>query len=249
MPTFTKAHWQPGDRMVYTMYQNEILWTDLEANDATQGIGWGIFSRTGDTKLPFGFSLSHDGQTIAYASSDITMYGTQSEGESDIHLIPYANRAGGNSVALEGANNPSLSEYYPSFSPDDKFIAFARCPAGMTSYDDPLAEIEIIPATGGSAIRLDANDPPACSGTTSPGVTNSWPKWAPQEWKVGDKTYYWIIFSSRRTESKRPQLYVTGVVASGASVASYSAIYLWNQPENEGNHTPSWNPLRIEPPK
>ena len=161
---------------------------------------------------------------------------------------PVRRARGGTSVPLEGANNPSLSEYYPAFSPDDRFIAFARVPANETTYNDPLAEVGIIPSAGGSAIRLDANDPPACSGAISPGVTNSWPKWAPQQWTVGDKTYYWIIFSSRRTESQAPQLYVSGVVVNGASVATHAAIYLWNQPENEGNHTPSWDLLKIPPP-
>jgi len=192
--------------------------------------------------------VSHDGQRVAYASAEITSYGTESQGEADLHVIPFGARAGGTSVPLEGANNPSLSEYYPAFSPDDRFIAFARVPANETTYNDPLAEVEIIPSTGGSAIRLDANDPPACTGAISPGVTNSWPKWAPQQWTVGDKTYYWVIFSSRRTESHAPQLYVSGIVASGASVATHAAIYLWNQPADEGNHTPSWDLLQIPPP-
>jgi hypothetical protein len=192
--------------------------------------------------------MSHDGQRVAYASAEMIRYGTETQGEADLHVIPFNARLGGTSVPLEGANNPSLSEYYPSFSPDDRFLAFARVPAGQTTYDDALAEVEIIPSAGGSAIRLDANDPPACSGEISPGVTNSWPKWAPQQWTVGDKTYYWIIFSSRRTPSHAPQLYVSGIVASGASVATHAAIYLWNQPENEGNHTPSWDLLQIPPP-
>jgi hypothetical protein len=247
-PTFSKAYWQPGTRLVFSMYQNEIVWTDLEATSAVEGVGWGIFARTGDPKLPFSLAVSHDGQRIAYASAEMTRYGTESQGEADLHVIPFGARAGGTSVPLEGANNPSLSEYYPAFSPDDRFIAFARVPAGQSTYDDRLAEVEIIPSTGGSAIRLDANDPPACSGAISPGVTNSWPKWAPQQWTVRDKTYYWIIFSSRRAESNAPQLYVAGVVASGASVATHAAIYLWNQPEDEGNHTPSWDLLHIPPP-
>jgi hypothetical protein len=247
-PSFSRAHWQAGDRLVFSMYQDQIVWTDLESTSTAEGVGWGVLQRGGDPNLPFSFAVSHDGQRIAYASADVTRYGTQSEGAADLRVVPFNARAGGTSVPLEGGNDPSLSEYYPSFSPDDRFLAFARVPAGQTTYDDPLAEVEIIPSTGGSAIRLDANDPPACSDETSPGVTNSWPKWAPQEWTVGDKTYYWIIFSSRRAEAHVPQLYVAGVVVSGASVDTHAAIYLWNQPENEGNHTPSWDLLQIPPP-
>ena len=35
------------------------------------------------------------------------------------------------------------------------------------------------PAQGGPAVRLDANDPPACTGKKSPGINNHWAKWAP----------------------------------------------------------------------
>ncbi len=247
-PSFTKAHWQPGDSLAFSLYLDEIIWTDLETTSMDQGIGWGVLARSGDLKKPFSFAISHDGTRVAYASSDLTKYGTQTEGESDIHVIPYADRAGGTSLPLEGANHPSFSEYYPTFSPDDKFIAFARIPAGQSSKHNPLAELEIIPSTGGSAIRLDANDPPACSGAVSPGVTNSWPRWAPQQWTAGGRTYYWLVFSSRRTEWNMPQLYVAGVVVSGASVATHAAIHLWNQPQDEANHMPSWDLLQIRPP-
>ncbi len=248
-PSFSEAHWQPGDRLAFSLYLNEIIWTDLETSSMDPGIGWGIFNRTGDLEKPFSFATSHDGTRVAYASSDLTKYGTQNEGESDLHVIPFGDRAGGTSVPLEGASHPSLSEYYPTFSPDDKFIAFARIPAGQTSKHNPLAEIEIIPSMGGSAIRLDANDPPACSGAVSPGVTNSWPRWAPQKGSVGDRTYYWLVFSSRRTESNTHQIYVTGVVVSGASVATHTGIYLWNQPADEANHMPSWDRLQIRWPQ
>jgi hypothetical protein len=193
--------------------------------------------------------VSNDGARVVYSSAAAVTYGTETTSEADLHVIPYAARAGGVSVPLEGANNPSLSEYYPAFSPDDRFLAFARIPAGQTTYDAPNAEVEIIPSGGGSAVRLDANDPPACTGTRSPGVANSWPKWSPEVATVGDRTYYWIIFSSRRAETRVPQLYVAGVVSSGASVATYAALYLWNQPADEGNHTPAWDKLRILPPK
>jgi hypothetical protein len=39
-------------------------------------------------------------------------------------------------------------------------------------------------------VRLKANDPPACAtGAKSPGVTNSWPKFAPDGPMCGTKTY------------------------------------------------------------
>jgi hypothetical protein len=53
-------------------------------------------------------------------------------------------------------------------------------------YDQPLGEVFILPAAGGTATRLAANDPPACTGKTSPGMTNSWPKWSPQAVTASD---------------------------------------------------------------
>jgi len=43
-----------------------------------------------------------------------------------------------------------------------------------------------------------------------------------------------------------PQLYVTAVVveANGA-VTSYPALYLWNQPALQNNHTPAWDNFQI----
>jgi hypothetical protein len=149
-------------------------------------------------------------------------------------------------------------EYYASFSPDDQFVAFTRAPTsgGKSSYDNPNAESWVVPSAGGTAVRLTANDPPACAGVSSPGIANSWPKWSPEP-LVDSKgrTIYFIIFSSRRDSSlmdanslMRPQLYVTAVIVDGKNVTTTGALYLWNQPEAESNHTPAWDVFEIPPP-
>ena len=53
-----------------------------------------------------------------------------------------------------------------------------------------------------------------------------------------------MIFSSTRTAG-RPQLYVTPVVDDGGTVRTYPALYLWNQPATENNHTPAWDNFDI----
>ena len=103
----------------------------------------------------------------------------------------------------------------------------------------------MIPAAGGTPHRLAANDPPACSGLTSPGVTNSWPKWSPESTTtLSGKTYYWLTFSSTRAGTK-PQLFVTPLVVENGVPTSYPAIYLWNQPAGEANHTPAWDVFQL----
>lgn len=102
-----------------------------------------------------------------------------------------------------------------------------------------------------------ANDPPACLHKTSPGIQNSWPKWSPQVFSACGNTYYFLVFSSNRdpmsldptTMMPQPQLYVAPIVVSpGGSIKTYSALYLWNQPEAEHNHTPAWDNFQLPPP-
>ena len=146
---------------------------------------------------------------------------------------------------MAGASDPGFNEFYPSFSSDDVFVAFSRLPNGQSSYNNASSELFVVPAKGGTATRLAANDPPACSNQTSPGVLNSWPKWSPETQTASGRKYYWISFSSARGGGK-PQLYVGGVVVEkDGSVKTYKALYLWNQPASDGNHTAAWDVFKL----
>ena len=60
------------------------------------------------------------------------------------------------------------------------------------------------------------------------------------------KTYNWLTFSSVRNGT--PQLYVTAIVTQpGMAPQTFPALYLWNQPPTESNHTPSWDNFKIPP--
>ena len=55
---------------------------------------------------------------------------------------------------------------------------------------------------------------------------------------------FWLTFSS--TRSGKAQLYVTAVVTQPGMVPqTFPALYLWNQPPTESNHTPSWEAYQI----
>jgi hypothetical protein len=252
-PAFTKAHWAPGDRVVLTMLpvanNTEIIWTDLEATQAAQGTGWGVVARGGDAQSASSAMWSHAGDQIVYVSTKSSGAGTI-ETDGTIWTVPYGNRAGGAAKALAGASDAAYTQFYPTFSADDQLVAFNRVPTGKTSYNDPAAEVFVVPAQGGTATRLVANDPPACLGAKSPGITNSWPKWSPEVKTSGASSYYFLVFSSTRNAATGgPQLYVAPIVVTGGAVKTYAALYLWNQPETEHNHTPAWDVFQLPPVK
>ncbi len=246
-PAFSRTHFSPGDYVALSMYNDtDIMWTDLESSSSAIGTGWGLIARTGDFNFPATANWSHDGQTIAYCSTPQPIVsGVQTSG-CDIYTVPYGNRAGGNAKPLPGASEGAYGEYYPGYSPDDRLLAFNRIGPTEDTYANPAAELYVIPAGGGTPERLVANDPPMCTGKSSPGLMNSWPKWAPNFTATGGKTYYWLTFSSTRENEAVPQLYITGVVIDElGTVHTYPSLYLWNQPSDEGNHTPAWDSFQI----
>ncbi|HEY1960199.1 MAG TPA: hypothetical protein VGH28_31535 [Polyangiaceae bacterium] len=256
--TISKAHWQTGDRVVVASNNTDLQWIDVEATSAANARG--TIARNG-TQTPGALagspSFSHDGNTIVYTATNHTADGrlggyyldTDDTGSrADLYTVPFANRAGGTIAPVAGASDPNVQEFYPSYSPDDALIAFAEAPNDKNMYNQPLAEVYVIPAGGGTATRLAANDPPSCSGVASPGVTNTWPKWAPSVGTAsGGRSFYWIVFSSTRIGAL-PQLFITPVVVSNGSIQTYASLYLWNQPANQGNHTPAWDYFKISSP-
>ncbi len=260
MATLSPAHYGPGDAAVITVAGPlssspgpfNLVWTNLLA---TSG-GTGIMARTGDSLQADSPSFSKDGTRIAYTSTNsIAILGMPST--NDIYTIPYNQGAGGAATPVPGASDPAYSEYYPSFSPGDTFLAFNRIPSGQAVYDAPNAEVYIIPSQGGQATRLRANDPPACTGQVSPGLTNSYPRWAPSIMPDDVHHYYWVVFSSKRRPNPQggapvPQLFLAAIVTTTESGTetleqTYPAIYIPSQVETESNHTPAWDLFQIAP--
>ncbi len=238
-----------------------------------QGTTWGILARTGDPRGAEFANFSHDGKSIVYVSTNAGKDGRLGTGTADLYTIPYGARQGGAATAVMGAAEATWAEFYPSFSPNDAFIAFNRAPGSEAMYYNPHDEVFVVASGGGTAKRLVANDPPTCMNAPSPGVTNSWPKWSPSVQQCSDGlTYYWLIFSSSRdgnafnlanfkdpkpsTPVPTSQLYLTAItVDQNNQLQTYPALYIWNQPAknaalgaNQSNHTPVWEEVAIPPP-
>jgi hypothetical protein len=172
----------------------------------SSGNALGFLSRTGDTLGAATPSWSHDGTTVAYASTNASVSGrlnieavnvntmatnpllrgtqqasnaARAPGLTDIYTVPFNGGLGGVATPVPGASTTDFEEYYPAYSPDDRLIAFTRVPAGQVMFANPYAEIALVRASGGPATPLAANVPPACSGRVSPGVKNIWAMWSP----------------------------------------------------------------------
>ena len=247
IPTYSTAHWSDGDRVALLSDTGTALhWVEVGGNTS------GTLARTGDVNKVTEPSFSHDGKNVVYVSANAIVDGRLDTGPADLFAVPFQNRAGGTARPLPGASDPNFTEYYPAFSPDDTFVAFTRVPGTESAYSNPHAEVYLVPfngGLGGTALRLPANDAAACQTTTvSPGLTNDWPKWSPRPTIANGKTYYWLTFSSKRTGTGNAQLYITAVVVDEVGqISTYPALYLWNQPSSEGNHTPSWDDFAIAP--
>jgi Tol biopolymer transport system component len=240
---------------------------------------------TGDKNAQGFPSWSEDGNTVVYVSAACPQPGTANNsnmvnvgcgtqdgrlatGPADIYQVPYNNKAGGTATPVPGASSKTLDEYYPALSPDGSFLAFTAIPSPGVMYANKQAELYVVPfssqaggGAGATAMKLVANTPPACSGMSSPGINNHWPRWSPLVKSSGQKTYYWIIFSSNRYGTapqtsangslvQVSQLYITAVtVAAGDgqlhTVTSYPAIYLYNQDHTRLNTTPAWQDFDI----
>jgi len=114
----------------------------------------------------------------------------------DLYQIPFNNGKGGKAVPLEGASHNGVSNYFPKYSPDGKWIVFCRAKSFMLLQPD--SELYIIPAAGGEARRLRCN--------TS--RMNSWHSWSPNS--------RWLVFSSK-PDSPYTQLFLTHINKEGRS--------------------------------
>jgi hypothetical protein len=247
----------------------DLVWIDLHATSTARGLGYGIIARNGDTQgaaAPVWGRV--DGSFIVYTSTNSEKSGRLGSGTAHLYKVEWGNRAGGVAAPLLGGSTPGFAEYYPALTSDDRMVAFNRIDeqTAMTShtqiggaapgnwdgmYAQPKAEVYVAPLDVDNPMRLAANDPPSCMGTTRGTINNTWAKWSPEVVQAGGKTYYWLIFSSWRdglhASDGAPiaQLYVTGVVQSETGMQTFGAIYLWNQPVTISNHTPYWDVFQI----
>jgi hypothetical protein len=146
-------------------------------------------------------------------------------------------------VTASGGDN----NYYPTFSPDSKWILFNR--SKNNAYDDPDASLMVIAADGSKpAVALSLAN-------ATGNLSNSWPRWSPFVQKNGPHgDLFYFTFSSRRdygielgslnpANPTKPQIWMAAFdpqVAGGAADASNAPFWLPFQNILTSNHIAQW---------
>jgi len=145
----------------------------------------------------------------------------------------------------------SNNNYYPSFSPDGKWVLFNRA-SGGDAYNNGNATLYVIKSDGsGTPIELKAAN-------AGMGLTNSWGRWAPFQQTVGaaNEPIYWVTVSSTRdfgvrlVGAQKPQIWMTPFFPNTAGQAqdpSSAAFRLPFQNIDSNNHIAQWTEQIVAP--
>jgi hypothetical protein len=192
--------------------------------------------------------LSADGTSLVYVRKSGNSDWNFTGGSIFVRSYDVATKTFGAEAPLV---NDSSINYYPSFSPDGKWVLFNRA-VGGTAYNNGNASMWVIPADGsGPAVEL-------VKANAGLGLTNSWGRWAPFAQTVGanNEQIYWITVSSTRNfgvrlvGANRPQIWMTPFLpAQAAAVAdpSTAAFRLPFQNLESNNHIAQWTEQIVAP--
>jgi tetratricopeptide (TPR) repeat protein len=113
----------------------------------------------------------------------------------DIYQLPFNEGRGGVAVPLPGASANGMSNFFPKYSPDGKWIVFTQAKNFMLLQPD--SKLYIMPSGGGTPRLMKCNNI---------GTMNSWHSWSPNG--------KWLVFSSK-TKGAYTRLYLTHIDENG----------------------------------
>lgn len=135
----------------------------------------------------------------------------------DLCRIPFNDGRGGEALEIEGASDNGMSNYFPKYSPDGKWIVFCRAENYMALQAD--SKLIIIPAEGGRERVLECNND----------KMNSWHSWSPDS--------RWLVFASKQNGTYT-DLYLAHIDENGKSAPP---VLLRNfTPENMAANIPEF---------
>jgi Flp pilus assembly protein TadD len=112
----------------------------------------------------------------------------------DLYRVPFNDGKGGTPEPLRGASADGMSNFFPKYSPDGKWIVFCKARSYMLLQPD--SELWIVPAEGGVGRRLRYNTD----------RMNSWHSWSSNS--------RWLVFSSK-VNGPYTQLFLTHIDENG----------------------------------
>ena len=204
-------------------------------------------TQLGITQHAFHPEWSPDDATIAVTLS--------AEGDSDwavrtgaIATLPYNGGQFGPVQILV----PTGAEFnfYPTWSPDGRYIAFATAPVGaatqmppVTSYDQPNARLRLVEVATKTVTEL-------ANATWKAASTSTWPKFAPAAQgnlmflTFNSKIDYGFFLPNNAASVAQPQLWITAIDASKVSEAgvdpSSPPVWLPFQDVTKRNYLGAW---------
>lgn len=237
------ASFSPDSTQIVTSFN-----TGLSIRDATTGAITTDRLGGGPSSQP---DWSPDGNHIAFVRHDAPSFaGLVDVGGVSSGRITILDRDGSGwgsprtIVSISGVNN-----YYPSYSPDGRFLAFCRSPSNINSMGAdpdsgtsavPDAQLWLIPTDGSGASRQLTN---------VAGLADSWPKWDPTEYENQGHPLYWMSWTSRRAyglrlaRDQRAQIWMAAfdpTVAATGEQGFRAAFWLPFQDIETANHIPQW---------
>ncbi len=113
----------------------------------------------------------------------------------DVYRVDFNEGRGGDPTPLPGASGNGMSNYFPRYSPDGKWIVFCRSDTFMLLRPD--STLYIMPSAGETPRKMRCN---------FPGKMNSWHSWSPNG--------RWLVFASK-AQGPFTQLWLTHIDAEG----------------------------------
>lgn len=137
-------------------------------------------------------------KTVSNESSNSTIHSLNNKYpyQFDLCSLPFPNTDHAEPILLPGASNNGKSNYFPRYSPDNRWIVFTQAPTGLVLQ--PGSRLCIIPAQGGPVRELSCNTP----------SMNSWHSWSPDG--------RWMVFSGKG-KAAETQLFLTRMHEDGNS--------------------------------
>ncbi len=192
---------------------------------------------------------SPDNKWLAFVRyTRASQYDFELTDSGDIVVMPYNGGAFGPAVTVVAAKIGSEVHFWPSWSPDSKWLVFntQNCTGSCQQYNAVQTRLRLVkaiddvgqPVSGGAPIDLLA-------GTHQPNSSNNWPKFAPF---LQNNRFAFIVYSARYrygfAGGSQPQLFMFGLdlekARAGGQDPSFQPIWLPFQETNTGNHSAIW---------